>query len=408
MKALVDELRTGGRPSPAALLDQLAPHFPLIDQMEDTPQDAEWHAEGNVRIHVERVIAETYLVLENEGADCDAEQQVALILGAALHDIGKTLTTRKEERHGRIRVVSPFHTDRGRSYVAPRLPALNLVPETAKNVLGIIGRHHAPKSLVQRNAPVSAYFRLARSLPPRLIYLVELADLRGREMNGPDDAFEMLELFRLGAEESGAWMTSDPYREWREVIFNEVDEAENPHYVLDEAIRDFEHHRIADPHAAIARTYEWRTDHPEVIVTCAPSGSGKSTWIDRNCPDHERISLDDIREELTGDRQDQSRNGEALQLAKQRLRQHLRDRKRIVWDATTIRRDGRSIVIDLAHNYHAATRIVTFATPPSIIAHRNRDRPHPVPKAIVERQFDRLQWPEVWEAHRVETIVDDA
>ncbi|MEM1296175.1 MAG: AAA family ATPase [Verrucomicrobiota bacterium] len=406
MKGLVEQLHSGERPDPAAVLDDLARIFPLIERMEETPQDPEWHAEGNVRIHVERVIAETYLVLENEGADCNPNEQLTLILGAALHDIGKTLTTKEEERDGKLRIVSPFHTDRGRSYVAPRLPALGLTPEVAKNVLGIIGRHHAPKSLIKRDAPVSAYFRLARSLPPRLVYLIELADLRGREMDGPDDAFETLELFRLGAEEADAWETDDPYHEWRETIFGEVDE--NPQYVLDEAIRDFEAERIHHPHGAIARTYEWRKNHPEVVLTCAPSGSGKSTWIDRHCPDHERISLDEIREELTGDRLDQSRNGEVLQLAKQRLRQHLRDRKRIVWDATTIRRDGRSMVIDLAHDYHAATRIVAFATPPSVIAGRNRNRKHAVPKGIIERQFDRLQWPEVWEAHHVQTVVDQA
>ncbi len=401
----IGQIRAGTLPPPGELLDGLADVFPLIARMAQTPQDAEWHAEGDVRVHTERVIAETYAVLESEGADLPGEDRLTLILSAALHDIGKTLTTREEERDGKLRIVSPFHSDRGRSYVAPLLPLLELDPATNHDVLGLIGRHHAPKSLVKGDAPVSAYFRLARSVRPRLIFLLELADLRGRELASPnphDSAFETLELFRMAAEESGAWNDSDPYAGWRAQIAAEVDA--NADYVLDEGIRDYEARRIHTPQEAVARTFEWRDHHPEVIVTCAPSGSGKSTWIEQNCPEHERISLDEIREELTGGRHDQSRNGEVLQLAKKRLRQHLRDKKRIVWDATTIRRDGRSMVVDLAHNYHAATRIVAFACTPEIISRRNRKRKHPVPEEVIARQFDRLQWPEVWEAHQVTAV----
>ena len=41
---------------PSALLDFMEPMFPLIGQMVSTPQDAEWHAEGDVRRHTEWVL----------------------------------------------------------------------------------------------------------------------------------------------------------------------------------------------------------------------------------------------------------------------------------------------------------------------------------------------------------------
>ena len=80
-------------------------------------------------------------------------------------------------------------------------------------------------------------------------------------------------------------------------------------------------------------------------------------------------------------------------------------RDRIVWDATSLRADLRAIVLDLARDYHAATRIVAFACPPEWVAVRNKTRAHPVHSSVIEQQYERLQWPEAWEAHRVETIV---
>lgn len=401
---LVEQLRSQQLPAPDALLDGLAEAFPLIEKMAETPQDPEWHAEGNVRIHTELVIEELYGVLENEGADLDASGRLSLILGAALHDIGKTLTTREEERERRMRIVSPRHTERGRSFCAPRMPILGLSGSETKAVLSVIGRHHAPKSLVMRDAPPSAWFRLSRSIEPRLIYLFELADIRGRRLAGGDDseAFDILELYREGAKEAGVWRNSDPYAEWRDRILEQVP-VPAVSYVLNEAIRDFEAGRIFTPEEAVARTFEHRDEHAEVVVTCAPSGSGKSTWVERNCSDFVRVSLDEIREKLTGNRADQSRNGEVMQLAKEQLRVGLRAKKRIVWDATTIRADGRSMVVDLAHDYHAATRIVAFACPPELILERNRNRQNSVRANVLQRQLDRLQWPEIWEAHEVET-----
>lgn len=405
---IVEQIRNQQLPAPADLLDALTEAFPLIERLTETPQDPEWHAEGNVRIHTERVVEELYCVLSNEGADLDASKRLTMILGAALHDIGKALTTTEEERDGVMRVVSPFHTERGRSYCAPRMPLLGLTAQEMKTALSIIGRHHAPKSLVMREAPVSAFWKLSRSIDPRLIYLFELADMRGREVAGGDDseAFAILDLFRQAAEDAGAWGDVDPYKPWRERIADEVPAAAE-NYVVNEAIRDFEAGRIFTPEEAIARTYQHRENHSNVIVSCAPSGSGKSTWIDRCCADFDRVSLDEIREEITGSRSDQSQNGKVMQLAKERLRVSLRAKRNAVWDATTIRSEMRGMVVDLAHDYHAATKIVAFACPPGWVMKRNRTREHSVREKVLERQLQRLQWPEVWEANEVEVICAD-
>jgi len=61
------------------------------------------------------------------------------------------------------------------------------------------------------------------------------------------------------------------------------------------------------------------------------------------------------------------------------------------------------MVSGLAHDYHALSRIVVLATPPSVAKKRNRKRQHAIPESVVEKQFRNWQWPDVWEANFVET-----
>ena len=211
-------LQEGGRVEPSDLLDALAPYFPLISEMEATPQDPEWHAEGNVRIHTEMVIEEAYEVVADHGLKGDVA--LALILSAALHDVGKTLTTREEKQQGRIRITSPRHAARGRSYAALRISALGLKRSVMDLVLAGIGHHHDPRKLVSRRQRSNGrYWRLARIVDPWFIYLLEIADLKGRtNVDKGNIAFDTLGLFKLAAEEAGVWRKEDPYSNWRDAI----------------------------------------------------------------------------------------------------------------------------------------------------------------------------------------------
>jgi len=117
----------------------------------------------------EMVIAEVYPLADSLSPD----KRLALILGAALHDIGKTLTTREQERDGRMRIVSPRHAARGRSYVAPRIFSLGLDPSVIADVLGCIGHHHDPRKLVENDAGAAKFCRMARCADTELVYIDE-------------------------------------------------------------------------------------------------------------------------------------------------------------------------------------------------------------------------------------------
>lgn len=100
-----------------------------------------------------------------------------------------------------------------------------------------------------------------------------------------------------------------------------------------------------------------------------------------------------------------TKEGQVIQLAKKRLREALAAKKKVVWDATSLRLDGRSAIVGLGHDYHALTTIVAFATPPDILFKRNKTRSHQIPNSVIEKQLDSLEWPTACESHYFTTIV---
>ena len=156
---------------------------------------------------------------------------------------------------------------------------------------------------------------------------------------------------------------------------------------------------ITQPEEGLARSYRHREPFPELVITVGPSGSGKSTWIERHLGDHSCVSLDEIRAEL-GDRSDQSQNAKVRQLARERLREGLRRKAKLVWDATNLRRDYRDAVTNMARDYGALVTLVCFPRSAHEYHRRNRDRAAPIPAVVLDRQLAGMQWPETVEAHR--------
>lgn len=416
MHPLIEAIYAGATPDFSELQSAFREPLPLLDALADTPQDPEWHAEGDVAIHTSMVVDEVWRLLETggEGADLGPWDRVALVLGALLHDIAKPLTTREREIDGRRRIVAPRHAQRGRSYLALRLGALGLPEAVHQRVMGLVGYHHDPKQLVVRESRGKlggharhAYMRLARRVDIELVQLLELADVRGRRAADRGDQIEIIELFRLMAEEHGVWGES-PWTEF-EATIRQALEGMAPEIVdatLWRGARDLEAGLISTPHEALQRAYPLRSEpFGQLIVTCAPAGAGKSGWVaQREAEGWGVISLDALREELTGRAGDQSDNNAVIALARERLRQRLRDRTRTVFDATSILREQRSRIVQMGIDYGASVTIAAFAVAPDELHRRNRGRERQVPAHILERQVARLEWPTLDEAHRLITI----
>ena len=398
----------GATPNIDEFVAELGDRIPLLREYQSTPQDREWHAEGDVHIHVGMVLDEIYKILNVEAAHLNKERRLSLILGALLHDITKPTTTKEQEIQGIIRTVAPRHASKGRSYLAPKLMGVGLPYGVVETTLGLVGYHHDPKQLVTRNEASGKYKRIARLADPELLYWLELADIRGRECSDKQQQLDYVEMYGLFAQEYQAWSRfGAEYQQWREFFDQELADwdRDTKDLICSRAIARWEAGDIFTPESEIARSYSYRDSFPQVVVTCGISGSGKSTWIAENLPDHQVVSLDNLRQQIAESRSDQSQNSKIVQLAKEQLKVLLRTHSKIVWDATNIRRDFRQQVINISRDYGALITLAVFHCPEDIYFERNKQRRHSIPEDVLVRQIEQLEFPEFDEGDRI-LIID--
>jgi tRNA nucleotidyltransferase (CCA-adding enzyme) len=175
-------LRKARRPSIGFALmsawEMLQVVVPELLPLAATPQDPEWHPEGDVWTHTLQVIDEAAKLIE----DLDRPRALAVMLGALCHDLGKPATTQFED--GRVR--SRGHEEAG---IPPTLALLDrwnvhglLGYDVRAQVVALVANHLKPGQLYDERERVSdgAIRRLARKCEPDLLYRVARADCLGR------------------------------------------------------------------------------------------------------------------------------------------------------------------------------------------------------------------------------------
>ncbi|MEO1173555.1 MAG: HD domain-containing protein, partial [Myxococcota bacterium] len=217
MHPFFEEIRAGAEPTLDEAVERLGARLPLLHELRATRQDPGWHAEGNVHVHTDMVMQEAYEWLRRTDG-WTPEDRLELVLSAMLHDIAKPLCTVDREVRGTMRVTARGHERLGRSYLAPLLIG-ELPYPSLERVLGAVGFHNEPRRLVLRDGAEEDYARVCRSVDPRLVYALELADMRGRIAEDRANQVETIELYRLGAEEYGAFTRGGKWEnEWRGAI----------------------------------------------------------------------------------------------------------------------------------------------------------------------------------------------
>jgi predicted kinase len=135
-------------------------------------------------------------------------------------------------------------------------------------------------------------------------------------------------------------------------------------------------------------------------------GAGKDTWLAQQRPELPLVSLDDLRGVLDVDPEDDQ--GEVIQLARKRCREHLRAGRHFAFNATNTMRQTRKRWIDLFADYGARIELVYIEPPLSLIFERNSRRPRPGPARVIERLVDKLEPPTWIEAHSLTMIAGSA
>ncbi|MEV5202733.1 RNA ligase family protein [Streptomyces sp. NPDC053720] len=158
--------------------------------------------------------------------------------------------------------------------------------------------------------------------------------------------------------------------------------------------------RVGTAEEAVAATWRWRSgDFPRLVHLVGPSGSGKSTF-GRALPGVDTyLSLDDLRS-ARGSRADQKANGDVLREGLDRLDAALAAGATVVWDATSLNAQQRSLVHSVARRRDALLTHAVALVDEAELIHRNGCRSHPVPPGVLTAQLHRFVPPYPGQAHR--------
>ncbi|MEV8362895.1 RNA ligase family protein [Streptomyces niveus] len=158
--------------------------------------------------------------------------------------------------------------------------------------------------------------------------------------------------------------------------------------------------RLTTVEEAVAATWRWRAGNfPSLIQLVGPSGSGKSTFVGGLTGVGTRVSLDELRESR-GSRADQRANGDVLRDGLDRLDRALAAGGTVVWDATSLNRQQRSLVGAVAHRRDAFVTHAVLLVDEAELVRRNGVRQHPVPPDVLAAQLHRFVPPYPGDAHR--------
>jgi tRNA nucleotidyltransferase (CCA-adding enzyme) len=160
-------------------LGVIAKLFPELQALAGCPQEPEWHPEGDVWVHNLQVIDQARTRID----DLPRPQQLAVMLGAVCHDLGKPATTKFLD--GRIRSLD--HEEQGVAPATAFLDRLNVNSfdgyDVRKQVLGITAQHLKPGSWYKVRDEVGdgAFRRLAHKVDLELLARVAKSDCEGRQ-----------------------------------------------------------------------------------------------------------------------------------------------------------------------------------------------------------------------------------
>lgn len=357
---------------------------PILAELAGIPQDPVFHGEGDVLAHTRLVMDELerlpfFLSLDKAGRE-------TMRLAAALHDLGKRTCTRIEDG----RWISPNHSAAGAKMAREFLigqSGLCGTPQALaqrETVCALIRWHMRPVHIgmdgVSGRLPreMASLGGLARGFTLELLAALSEADCLGRTADDVPRLLEAVELFKMAAEDErclrGPRTYPDAYSRYADLT-GKSSCPDVPAY-----------------------NNAWGT----VVMMSGFPGTGKDTYIAHNYPGLPMLSLDEIRRELgVASGEDE---GTVARTARERAREHLRQKKPFVFNATNLSSAVRNRWIGLFHQYGASVLIVYLETDWQERERRNLSRADSVPEAAVARMLRDFTPPTFSEAEEVEWI----
>jgi predicted kinase len=354
----------------------LEQQYSWVGDMVETPQDPVHHAEGNVSVHTQMVLAALQAMPEYTALDAQARE--ILWAAALLHDVEKRSTTVTDDQG---RISSPGHAKKG-AQTARLILYRDLATPFAirEQVVGLVRYHGLPLWVLERPDALKTLIRSAFEVNTQWLAILARADVLGRICEDQEEWLYRIDCFEEFCKEHHCWGTE----------------------------RSFENAvaKMRYLHTADAPVDYVPYDSPvfEVILMSGLPGAGKDSFIRKHFAGLPVISLDGIREEWKVAADDKTSNGRVIQEAKERAKVLLRRKQGFIWNATNITFQMREQLIDLFLTYRAAVRIVYLEVPYLVLTAQNKNREAVVPQKVLERLINKLEVPAGWEAHTVSWI----
>lgn len=361
--------------------EDLSSSYTWLSDMKNVPQDPIWHAEGDVYTHTKMVVSEL-INLPEFNLLTDQDKHI-LVSAALFHDIEKRSTTAEQEIDGKIRIVSPWHAKKGESTAREILyKEMNTPFPIREQICKLVRLHGLPIWAISKKNPSKEVIYASTVVNTSHLAMLAKADILGRICEDPDEILLKIELFKELCKDNDCFGKQKEFKSnyGRFLYFNK--EESSPDY---------------QPFDDLICT---------VTVMSALPGSGKDTYIKKelNLPE---LSLDNIRRENKISPTDKKKNGQVIQLAKEKAKEFLRAKTSFVFNATNITADMRAKWIRLFTDYNARVKIVYIEVPYKTLKKQNSNRDYKVPENVIDKLIWKLEIPTVKEAHDLEFVVKE-
>ncbi|MDW3649164.1 MAG: AAA family ATPase [Bacteroidia bacterium] len=360
--------------------EKMSRKFSWIEDMKDVAQDPLWHAEGDVFVHTQMVLES--LIDQPEFKLLSDEEKHAMVAAALLHDVEKRSTTQREQIEGEERITSPGHAKKGeyssRDFLYRSIPSpFPLREEVAK----LVRLHGLPIWAIEKEDPQKAVILASLLVDTQKLALLARADVLGRICPDQEEMLLRIEMFEELCKENDCFGKPKTFKS----AYGRYEYLNKPN---------------------ISPDYEPFEDHKsEVILMSALPGSGKDYYINRHF-DLPVLSLDDLRRMHKVDPRNKKKNGQIIQLGKEKAKEFLRARQNFVYNATNISSQMRGRWVDLFVSYGARVKIVYVEVPFQKLLSQNKNREYMVPEIAIAKMMGKWEIPSVKEAHEVLFEVD--
>lgn len=148
---------------------------------------------------------------------------------------------------------------------------------------------------------------------------------------------------------------------------------------------------------------------PTFIMLVGLPGSGKSTFIRNTFKGLKIHSSDEIREELSGDANNQKINTEVFDLLHRRIKNDLKNGLDCCYDATNINRKRRNAFLAELANINCYKTCYIIATPFEVCLNQNAHRSRIVPDKVIEKMYKNFEIPwynEGWDYITIKYLQD--